>query len=77
MPDGKALLVTDVVSNDPRGEKSSLWTDQRGILFTMAANTSLFLSRPLIIFEGETICPQLRGSSGGFLVTGQLVDVAP
>ncbi len=73
IPEGKTLLITDIV-NTGADEVGGLWTDARGLVLRLPPNSSYMLTRPFVVHEGETLCPLFRpGTAQGVLVTGTLV----
>lgn len=57
VPEGKALLVTDIVTIGSGVRPVSLWTDQRGIILRIPPNSSAALNTPIVVKAGETLCP--------------------
>ena len=74
VPDGMALLITDLVSQT--SDSVVLSTEQRGVIFQFqtavaagAPVASIHLASPLQVTSGEVVCP--------FRITGQTNEAVP
>ena len=80
VPVGKVLLITDVTISGSTVSRTGLWTQDNLEVYTQRTDSNVqhgpgTFQTPLVVLEGDTLCPFTNSSGADIYVNGQLVPV--